>query len=125
MPVFLDQKTKDPLSKRVNRKAVDAIDKNARPKPDSEKIEAKTNNFVIATWKELKQVTWPNWPTVFSWTVITILFTLILSLSLGFFDHFFSAGIYFVDCTSPKGRGDSTTLNQCIEETTNYILFKT
>jgi hypothetical protein len=37
MPVFLDQKTKDPLSKRVNRKAVDAIDKNARPKPDSEK----------------------------------------------------------------------------------------
>ncbi len=125
MPIFLDQKTKDPLSKKTNRKVVDAIDKNAKPKPPVEVTSSNKNSFFTATWKELRQVSWPNWQTTFNWGVITILFTLILSLSLGFFDHLFSAGIYFIDCTSPKGRGDSTTLNQCVEETVNYILFKT
>jgi len=124
MPVFLNQKIKDPISKKTNRKVVD-INKSAKSKSSVETTNTEKGNFLVATWKELKRVDWPSWQTTLSWGVITILFTLILSLSLGFFDHFFSAGIYFIDCTSPKGRGDSTTLNQCIEETTNYILFKT
>ncbi len=124
MPVFLNQKIKDPISKKINRKVVD-INKSTKSKPSVETTDTEKGNFLVATWKELKQVDWPNWQTTFNWGVITVLFTLILSLSLGFFDHLFSAGIYFIDCTSPKGRGDSTTLNQCIEETVNYILFKT
>jgi hypothetical protein len=55
---------------------------------------------------------------------MVIIFTVLISLFLGFFDHVFNAGIDFVDCTSPQARGQDTTLEQCGRELGDNLTFR-
>jgi preprotein translocase SecE subunit len=86
--------------------------KNIEPKPlDSKpnslpKVEKKERKpgFLKTTLEELKLVQWPTWKYVYKWSSIILLFTFVMSISLGLFDRIFTDGVKFVDCTSPAGQ---------------------
>lgn len=77
-----------------SNKNVEAVAKNSAKKP----------NFFQTTLEELKLVNWPTWNYVYRWSGTIILFTFVVSISLGFFDKFFTTGVKFVDCTSVVGK---------------------
>ncbi len=84
--------------------------------------EAKKPGFIKTTIEELRKVNWPGLSYVLRWSSIIILFTVLVSLSLGLFDHIFTGGMKFVDCTSPSGR--KQTVQSCGQELSEYLTFR-
>ncbi|MEM1312756.1 MAG: preprotein translocase subunit SecE [Patescibacteria group bacterium] len=72
--------------------------------------------------EELRKVRWPGPKYVLRWSGIIIMFTAVISLSLGFFDHLFTGGIKFVDCSSEIGQNQP--LQRCSENLVNYLTFR-
>jgi preprotein translocase SecE subunit len=64
----------------------------------------KQPGFLATTVQELKKANWPTFRYTYSWSLVIVLFTVVVSVSLGLFDHSFTNGIKFVDCTSTQGR---------------------
>ena len=99
----------------VDTKIVDkaADDKKSDLKPEtplkviSTQTKTKKRGFFATTIDELKKSQWPKFSYVLKWSGVIVLFTAVFSLVLGGFDHSFTNGIKFVDCTSPKGRSQN------------------
>ncbi len=125
MALIIKDKVKDPLQKPAKSKNLDGIKTESKILPENKQTEkSKRIGFFRSTLDELRQVEWPTFKQTMSWAMVTIIFTIMLSLTLGFFDHVFAAGINFVDCTSPRGRGESTTIAQCSRELVDYLTFR-
>jgi preprotein translocase SecE subunit len=92
--------------------------------PDTPKAEKnqKKPGFIRTTIEELKKVQWPSFSYVIRWSGIIIMFTVVISLSLGFFDHLFTGSIKFVDCSSPIGQNQP--LQKCGENLVTYLTFR-
>ena len=87
----------------------------------SKKQSQKKKGFLITTIEELKKVTWPNFSYVVNWTMVIVVFTLVFSLSLSFFDHVFGRSVTFVNCTSPQGQGQD--LGECVQNFGRNLIF--
>jgi len=81
----------------------------------------KKTGFITTTIEELKKVIWPNFSYVVNWTIVIIIFTLVFSLSLSFFDHVFGRSVTFVNCTSPQGQGQD--LGECVQNFGRNLIF--
>ncbi len=126
MALIIDKKTKDPLQEVGKTKTVDGIKTELhKESPKLDKIEStKKKGFFRTTFEELLKVDWPSAEKTINWSIMVFLFTVIISITLGFFDHIFSAGIGFVECTSPQARGNSTTFDQCGLELADNLTFR-
>lgn len=93
-------------------------EKNVEPKA----TKTKKPGFIATTIDELRKVRWPSWQYVLRWSGVIILFTFVFSVSLGFFDHAFTGGIKFVDCTSPQSRNQS--IQSCGIELGEFLTFR-
>ncbi|GEM_PF-1253746 len=125
MALIIKNRIKDPLQQSSKSKNLDGVKVGTRTVSDSEKAQKpKKMSFLSSTICELKRVEWPTFKQTMSWAAVTIVFTIMISLTLGFFDHVFAAGINFIDCTSPRGRGESTTIAQCGRELADYLTFR-
>jgi preprotein translocase SecE subunit len=83
------------------------------------KRKEKKPSFLATTWEEVKKVNWPTLQYTLGWSVTIILFTAIMSISLGFFDHVFTGSIKFVNCTSPQNEAKS--IGECSQNFLKYI----
>jgi preprotein translocase SecE subunit len=83
---------------------------------------AKKTGFITTTIDELKKVNWPGINYVLRWSGVIIMFTVVVALTLGFFDHLFTGGIKFVDCTSPTGQNQP--VKQCGDNLVLYLTFR-
>jgi preprotein translocase SecE subunit len=79
--------------------------------------------FLKSVWVELKQAQWPSFKYVLTWGITVVIFTLVFSIFLGFFDNIFNSGIKFVECTSPQGANDSIV--DCTPELVENLTFQT
>lgn|GEM_PF-1880052 len=82
----------------------------------------KKKSFISTTADELKLVQWPSIGYVLRWSLTIVIFTALFSIVVGFFDHTFSTGVKFADCTSPKGRAQ--TVETCGSEAWEIITFR-
>lgn len=115
----------------INVKKESLIDLKINSSPDKDKPEnskkqetekKQGTNFLSTTIAELKKVNWPSAGYVFRWSLVVIVFTLIMSIALGTMDHLFTNSLKFIDCTSPQGR--SQPVNECFTEFINNLTFK-
>lgn len=60
----------------------------------------KKAGFIKTTIAELKKVEWPTWKYTVTWVGIVIVFTIVMSIALGFFDHIFKTNMEYINCTS-------------------------
>jgi preprotein translocase SecE subunit len=88
----------------------------------------KKSSFISSTVDEMKKVSWPSFRYVVNWSCVIICFSALFAVSLGFFDHIFTGGIKFVDCTSTGYKNEQTDkqkkLNECSQQFGDYIVFK-
>jgi preprotein translocase SecE subunit len=125
MALVIKDKSKDPLKETGKSKTLDGIKSEPQASVKPNKIDpTKKKGFFRTTVQELRKVDWPGFKQTFNWSIIVILFTILISITLGFFDHVFNAGIDFVDCTSPQARGQDTTLEQCGRELADNLTFR-
>lgn len=125
MAIVVKDKNKDLLKEVGKNKPLDGIKTTPKPSTKVEKTDkAKKVGFLKSTLEELKKVDWPGFQKTINWSVIVIIFTFLISVTLGLVDHIFSASINFVDCTSPQGRGNSTTLEECGLDLANELTFR-
>ena len=82
----------------------------------------KKPGFLQTTIDELKKVDWPRPGYVLRWSGIILMFTAVVALSLGFFDHLFTGSIKFIDCSSPAGQNQP--LQKCGENLATYLTFR-
>lgn len=94
----------------------------AKPKNNQTKQEVLKPSFFRTTIDELKKVEWPRFGYVLRWAGVIVMFSVVIALALGFFDHIFTASIKFVDCTSPTGKNQP--LKDCTRELGEYITFR-
>ncbi len=117
------QKTDSLVGVNLAAAAKDIESNNIDPKKNTEGMGGNTvkkPNFFQTTLEELKMVKWPTWKYVYKWASIILLFTLVMSVSLGAFDKLFTTGVKFVDCTSVVGKKQS--IGECgTEFWTNLI----
>lgn len=125
MALVIKDKSKDPLKETGKSKTLDGIKTDSQRPVKTGKIDpTRKKGFIRTTVEELRKVDWPGFSKTANWSIIVIIFTVLISVTLGFFDHIFSAGIDFVDCTSPQGRGENTTLEQCGRELGDNLTFR-
>jgi len=77
-------------------------------KSNSNKTKTKKKGFLRTTLEELKKVNWPAKNYVVTWGITVIIFTMVFSLFLGFFDNIFSSGLNYVSCTSAENSSSNT-----------------
>ncbi|GAB4143745.1 MAG: hypothetical protein OHK0017_01490 [Patescibacteria group bacterium] len=82
----------------------------------------KKSGFLGRTLDELKLVSWPKLGYTVRWSLIIIMFTIFLGATLGFVDYYAASAINFVDCTSPKGRGQE--VSKCLQDLTKELTFQ-
>ena len=101
------------------------LDKNNDTDTDFKK---RKSGFIGSTVDELKRVSWPTFRYVINWSCVIICFSALFAVSLGFFDHIFTGGIKFVDCTSTGYKNEQTDkqkkFNECSQQFGEYIVFK-
>lgn len=104
---------------------LDAVEQT--PTNVAEKIQfTKKTGFLRSAIAELRLVQWPSWNYTLSWSLIVLLFTLILTTFVGGVDQVFKSASQYATCTSKayKGTGGSN-YNQCLREFgQNLISFK-
>jgi len=90
----------------------------------SEKV--KKSNFFVSTYLELKKVKWPTFTYTVVWSTIVIVFALVLSAFVMFFDSIFESTFKYVDCTSSVTKGESSTdtVRSCSKDYLNRLVFK-
>jgi len=110
------------LSEKVVSDIKTATTEPAEKKVETKAVKIKKPGFIASTIDELKKVQWPTLQFVLRWSGVIILFTFVMSMSLGFFDHAFTGSIKFVDCTSPQGRNQS--VQSCGTELGEYLTFR-
>lgn len=93
-----------------------------KSKNNQTKQEVLKPSFFRTTIEELKKVEWPKFGYVLRWAGVIVVFSIVIALTLGFFDHVFTASIKFVDCTSPTGKNQP--LKDCTREFGEYITFR-
>jgi preprotein translocase SecE subunit len=96
--------------------------KDDQPDPIKNGKKPKKPGFIKTTIDELKKVEWPKFDYVVRWSGIIIMFTIVIAIALGFFDHLFTGSIKFVDCTSPAGQNQP--LQKCSEDLATYLTFR-
>jgi preprotein translocase SecE subunit len=69
------------------------------------------SGFLATTMQELKLVEWPSFGYVVKWSLVIIVFTLVLSLFIYNIDRVFKGGLEFFNCHS----GNETAKN-CLKE---------
>lgn len=95
----------------------------SQDKTDKAETEKSTKKgFLSTTLAELRKVDWPSWSHVLNWSLIVILFTVMMAIGLGSVDHLFASGLKLIDCTSPQGRAQP--LNQCMIEFANNLTWR-
>jgi preprotein translocase SecE subunit len=104
---------------------------NVDSKENGEIIDRKNTSktgFIGSTIDELKKVTWPTFRYVLNWSAVIICFTALFAVSLGLFDHIFTGGVKFVDCTSTGFKNEQTDkqkkVGECTQQFGNYVVFK-
>jgi preprotein translocase SecE subunit len=82
--------------------------------------------FLRSTLYELTKVEWPSMQYTVRWSAFIILFTIFISLFLGYVDQVFTSGITFIDCTKPlvtDDKGDNL-LQKCTTDFFNDVTFR-
>lgn len=126
MAIIIKSKTGNSLKKtNKSQLTVDGIKTESKLSAPSDGVaKPAQKGFIKSTIAELRLVSWPSLQQTFKWGVVVILFTVLISMILGFTDHIFSASIKFIDCTSPQGRGSSTTWDECARDLANQLTFR-
>lgn len=97
----------------------------AKTQEESKKTHKK--GFLKTTIQELKKVDWPSFKYTVTWGGVVIIFTIIMSLALGTFDHVFKSGMNYVDCTANyKTEKDAADKDykECAQDTIDSLVFK-
>ena len=74
----------------------------------------------------LSKVKWPTWKQTMGWSLTVFLFTIILSLFLGFFDNIFNGLIGFAECTATLTKQEIPDKNfaECSADLGNTLIFR-
>lgn len=109
----------------IGSKVVGDVKKSISPQPEpietkSTTKQTKKKGFLGTTVEELRKVNWPSFQYTVRWSLVIVLFTIVMAIGLGFFDHLFTSGISFVDCFSPNGRNQ--LINECSSALGDQIL---
>jgi preprotein translocase SecE subunit len=82
--------------------------------------------LIKSTLFELSKVEWPSFKYTLRWSEIIIIFTIFISLFIGYADQVFTSGISFVDCTKPLVGKDAekNVLSGCSTDFINSVTFR-
>lgn len=92
-------------------------------KKDDKQPPKKKKGFLKSTKDELKKVDWPGFKYVVSWGAVVVLFATGLALFLGLFDHVFSSGMKYVDCTATMEETDISA-KKCSQNLIDDLTFQ-
>ena len=96
------------------------------PETKTPKAQEKKPGFFKSTITELKKVEWPGAGYVARWTGAVLLFTVVVSLFLGFVDNIFTGGLKFIDCTTELTQEDpgDDVLRGCTQDLFEDLTFR-
>lgn len=106
---------------------IDKKDIKTKGGKDLPKKVEKKKGFIASTIDELKKVEWPTWNYTVRWTSVIIVFTIAISLFLGFVDNVFTGGLKFVDCTTELTQDDDpddNVLRGCTQDLFEDLTFR-
>jgi preprotein translocase SecE subunit len=86
--------------------------------PAKKEKKVKKQGFIGSTFAELKKVQWPSFRYTSSWSVVVVLFTVVLSLLMGTCDKVFQDSIEYIQCRT------NTTASICDTQLKNHLLFR-
>ena len=87
----------------------------------------KKRGFLATTIDELRKVNWPTFRYTITWSVIVLIFTVFMSIFMGYFDHLFKNSITYVQCTATyniEGDKAEKDLHSCNNEYVDTLTFK-